>query len=224
MRTLTIGVVVGVSPDRWVRVWRERMPDVPLTVVPLDGADAGTALGTRADLLFARLPVDGADPDTLHTIGLWEETPVVVAARDHPVKLFDTVELADLESEEHYEGWDEATLDLVAAGHGVVLMPQSVFRATGRRDVVARPIRDAEPTRIALVWLRTGGGPEVDEFIGVVRGRTSNSSRGDATSPPVEPPKPAKQSQPTSSKSSQQKSAKRPNPRKPHARRGGPKR
>ena len=219
MRTLTIGVVVGVSPDRWVRVWRERMPEVLLTVVPIDGADAGTALGTRADLLFARLPVDGADPDTLHSIELWEETPVVVAARDHPVKLFDTVELADLESEEHYDGWDEATLDLVAAGHGVVLMPQSVFRATGRRDLVARPIRDAEPSRIALVWLRTGGGPEVDEFIGVVRGRTSNSSRG---APPAAVP--PKQSQPTSAKSSQQKSAKRPDPRKPRARRGGPKR
>lgn len=224
MRTLTIGVVVGVSPDKWVRVWQERVPDVPLRVVPLDDADVGTALGRRADMLFARLPVDGADPDTLHTIELWEETPVVVAARDHPVKLFDTVELADLESEQHYHGWDDATLDIVAAGHGVALMPQSVFRATGRRDVVARPIRDAEPTRIALVWLRTGGGQEVDEFIGVVRGRTANSSRGDATSPPVEPPKPAKQSRPTSAKSGRQQSAKRPNPRKPHARRGGPKR
>lgn len=210
MRTLTIGVVVGVSPDRWVRVWRERMPDVPLTVVPLDGADVGTALGERADLLFARLPVDGVDADAVHTIELWEETPVVVAARDHPAKLFDTVELADLESDEHYDGWDEATLDLVAAGHGVVLMPQSVFRATGRRDLVARPISDAEPTRIALVWLRAGGGPEVDEFIGVVRGRTANSSRGEGVPRAAAPPKPDGPKRPA------------PNAKRPHPRRPGP--
>ena len=83
-------------------------------------------------------------------------------------------------------------LDIVAAGHGIARMPQSVFRATGRRDLVARPISDAPTTRIALVWLRDEGGPLVDEFIGVVRGRTANSSRSDAAAPSPEPAKPAR--------------------------------
>ena len=131
-------------------------------------------------MALARLPIAGVDAGDLHVIPLWDETPVVVAAKDHPVKVFDTVTLADIADEELYPGWDDATLDIVAAGHGIARMPQAVLRATGRRDVVGRPITDAEPSKVALVWRRTTEGPLVDEFIGIVRGRTANSSRGSA--------------------------------------------
>ncbi|MBW4041760.1 MAG: LysR family transcriptional regulator [Acidobacteria bacterium] len=185
-----IGVVTGVTPDRWVRVWRERLPEVPLQVVPVD--DVAVALASGVSMVFARLPVEGVDPERLHTIALWEETPVAVAAKDHVVKAFDAVTEADLADEEVHPGWGDGVLDIVAAGHGIARMPQSVFRASGRRDVVARPITDAPSTRIALVWSRDEGGPLVDEFIGVVRGRTANSSRGDAAAPPPEAAKPLK--------------------------------
>lgn len=191
-----IGVVVGVTPDRWVRVWRERLPDVPLRIVPVD--DVREALRSGVVMAFARLPLGGRADDEVHAIPLWDETPVVVAAKSHPVKLFDAVTEADIADEELYPGWDESVLDIVAAGHGIARMPQSVLRATGRRDVVARPISDAEPTRVGLVWLRTTTGELVDEFIGIVRGRTANSSRGIATEPAPKRAEP-----------------KRPDPRKP---------
>lgn len=184
---LAIGVVAGVTPDKWVRTWRERMPDAPLTIEPMADDEAGAALLDRLDMVFARLPVPGVDPDELHVIPLWDETPVVVAPKDHPIKVFEAVTLADIADEELYPGWDEATLDIVAAGHGIARMPQSVLRATGRRDVVGRPVSDAEPTRIGLVWRRTSTGPLIDEFIGIVRGRTANSSRGPATEPAQAP-------------------------------------
>ena len=194
-----IGVVPGVTPDRWVRVWRDRQPDVPLQVVPVE--DVAAALTADVSMVFARLPVERLGPDLLHSITLWEETQVVVAAKDHPVKLFDEVTEADIAAEELYPGWDDAVLDIVAAGHGIARMPQSVFRATGRRDVVARPISDAPVTRIALVWLRDEGGPLVDEFIGVVRGRTANSSRSGAAGPestePARAPRPARSAAPS---------------------------
>jgi DNA-binding transcriptional LysR family regulator len=183
---LTIGVVPGVTPDRWVSAWRERRPEIPLRITPVENGEAGAALDGAIDMVFARLPLTGIDAGELNVIPLWEETPMVVAAKDHPVKVFDSVTLADLAEEEVYPGWDDATLDIVAAGHGIARMPQAVFRATGRRDVVAREISDAEPTRIGLAWRRTTGGPLIDEFIGIVRGRTANSSRGVPT-PPAEP-------------------------------------
>jgi DNA-binding transcriptional LysR family regulator len=186
---LEIGVVPGVSADKWIRVWRERMPDVPLTVVAVDEGAALEALESGTDMVFSRLPVEGADEE-LHVIPLWSETPMVVAAKDHPVKVFDAVTLADLADEELYPGWDEATLDIVAAGHGIARMPQSVFRATGRRDVVAREITDAEATRVGLVWRSSTSGPLIDEFIGVVRGRTAQSSRGAGAPDPTPKPKP----------------------------------
>ena len=193
-RGLVIGVVPGVTPDKWVRTWRERMPDVPLRVEAMTDTEAGPALLETADLVLARLPVEGVDPDDLHVIPLWDETPVVVAAKDHPIKVFDSVTLADIAGEELYPGWDDAILDIVAAGHGVARMPQAVLRATGRRDVVGRPITDAEPTQIGLVWRKTTGGPLVDEFIGIVRGRTANSSRGVPTEPAASTATDAKQS------------------------------
>jgi DNA-binding transcriptional LysR family regulator len=172
-----VGVVTGVTPDRWVRVWRERLPDVPLEITPVE--DVAAAFDAGVSMVFARLPLAGIDAERLHLIPLWEETPMVVAAKDHPVKAFDAVTEADLEGEEAYPGWDDGVLDIVAAGHGIARMPQSVFRATGRRDLVARPVSDAPPSRVALVWLRDDEDPLVEEFIGIVRGRTSNSSRGD---------------------------------------------
>ena len=195
---LVIGVVTGVTPDKWVRTWHDRMADVPLRIAAITDEQAGPALGETLDMAFARLPVVGVDDAELHVIPLWDETPVVVAAKDHPIKVFDTVTLADIADEEFYPGWDDATLDLVAAGHGVARMPQAVLRATGRRDVVGRTITDAEPTRVGLVWRRTTEGPLIDEFIGIVRGRTANSSRGSAEAPAPEPKprRPAKEPKP----------------------------
>jgi DNA-binding transcriptional LysR family regulator len=181
-----VGVVTGVTPDKWLRTWRDRMPGVPLQVLALTDDEVAGALLHRADLVLARIPVDGLDADTLHVIPLWDETPVVVAAKDHPIRAFDTLTLAEIADEELYPGWDAATLDIVAAGHGVARMPQAVLRATGRRDVVGRPLTDAEPTRVGLIWPRASGGPLVEEFVGIVRGRTANSSRGTET-PPAEP-------------------------------------
>jgi DNA-binding transcriptional LysR family regulator len=177
----TVAFVPGVAPVRWARVWAERMPDVELRLLPVAPTDIPAILtpgdGPVTDMCFARLPID---EDGLSVIQLWEETPVAVAAKDHPLKVVDAVTLAELADEDTVEGQDEAALDLVAAGAGIARMPQAVFRALNRRDLVAKPITDAEPTRIALVW-RTGPQSELlDEFIGIVRGRTAASSRGKA--------------------------------------------
>ena len=69
-------------------------------------------------------------------------------------------------------------ISLVAANVGVAIMPQPVARALSRRDVVATPITATLETRIALVWVTARQIPETEEFIGIVRGRTANSSRG----------------------------------------------
>ncbi len=182
----TVAFVPGVTPARWSRVWAERMPDVELWLTPVMEPDAAAVLRAgdgAADMAFARLPIDD---DGLSVIPLWEETPVAVAAKDHPLKVVDAVTLAELADEDIVEGQDEAALDLVAAGAGIARMPQAVFRGHNRRDLVARPISDAEPTRIALVWRQGDPREEVQEFIGIVRGRTAASSRGRQAGPPAD--------------------------------------
>ncbi len=56
-----------------------------------------------------------------------------------------------------------------------------------RRDVIARPVTDAPTTQVALVWPIDAPSDLIDEFIGIVRGRTANSSRGQVAVPEEKP-------------------------------------
>jgi DNA-binding transcriptional LysR family regulator len=115
--------------------------------------------------------------DELHVIPLYREQAVVVAERDSVVAAFSSLTLADLAGETVLPGQDAAAIELVAAGAGVAMMPQGVARLHSRRDVVARPVSDAPDSGIGLAWLASASHPRIDTFVGIVRGRTENSSR-----------------------------------------------
>lgn len=186
--SLRVGFVPGVTPTKWRRVWGERFPRIRLELVEVTQPDQRAAIADdRVDMCFVRLPLDQTD---LHLIPLYEEVPVVVVPKDHPVSLFDEVSLADLSEENVLDdvGPDDA-FDLVAGGAGVILVPHSIARSHSRRDLVYRPVSDAEPTRIALVWPVDDASDLVEDFIGIVRGRTVNSSRTPKVTPAAAPPK-----------------------------------
>ncbi|MBN9241008.1 MAG: LysR family transcriptional regulator substrate-binding protein [Leifsonia sp.] len=169
----TVAYVLGVTPGKWAGIWRERMPRHPLTLTQLSPAEAVAALlSGDADVALVRLPVD---TERFSAIPLYVEKPVVVAPKDHVVEAVDSVELADLD--DLLEGEWAEVVELVAANVGTAIMPQSVARALSRKDVVARPVLDAPETRVALVWPLDGTTPDIETFIGIVRGRTANSSR-----------------------------------------------
>ena len=180
---LRVAFVPGVTPGKWERVWRERRPRgrLDLTAMNQDAALEALADGT-AHMALLRDVIAG---DDRHAIELYREAPVVVAPRGSTVAGINSVSLDDL------AGFDDMTVlpvdliggdgadavALVAANVGVAVMPQSVARANSRADVVARPLHDAPQTAISLVWPVVGAHPLCDEFIGIVRGRTANSSR-----------------------------------------------
>jgi hypothetical protein len=58
-----------------------------------------------------------------------------------------------------------------------MIVPLSVARTHSRRDLIHRPVTDLDPTEIALAWLVDNPNELIEEFIGIVRGRTANSSR-----------------------------------------------
>jgi DNA-binding transcriptional LysR family regulator len=177
---LIVAYVTGVTPTKWQRVWRERRPLGRLDLVPLPQHAALAALddGT-AHMALVR---DTSADEQWHAIELYRESPVVIAARGSLVASLDELTFGDLAGEtllplDLLEGSGDDTIELVAANVGVAVMPQSVARALSRKDVVARPLRDAPDTAISLVWPIEGAHPLCDEFIGIVRGRTANSSR-----------------------------------------------
>jgi hypothetical protein len=65
--------------------------------------------------------------------------------------------------------------------------------------MVYRPITDAPPSSVGLAWRQDNEHPSVEEFIGVVRGRTVNSSRTaaarSASPAPAKKDRPAPRSQ-----------------------------
>ena len=175
-RGLRIGCVPGVTVTKWTRIWAERFPRIRLEVTDLEASEARRALDDDLiDMCFVRLPIRD---DRLHVIPLYEEVPVVLVAKDHPASLFDNVSLADLREENLLDPTDTVdAIDLVAGGAGVIIVPHSIARTHSRRDLVYRPVSDGTPTRIALAWRVDNPSELIEEFIGIVRGRTLNSSR-----------------------------------------------
>lgn len=170
--------VPGVTPTKWERIWRERMRRQRLELRPAGPTEALAALRDgSADAAFLR---DTAADEELSAIRLYEELPVVVASKDHLFAALGPAEevgAAELDDENLLPGQDADTMELVAAGVGIARMPQSVARALSRRDIIIRPVRDAPSTAISLVWPIDATTPAVETFIGIVRGRTENSSR-----------------------------------------------
>lgn len=68
----------------------------------------------------------------------------------------------------------------VAAGAGVTVVPMSLARLHHRKDVTHRVLDGGPPAPVGLVWVSERTTDLVDEFVGIVRGRTANSSRGRA--------------------------------------------
>ena len=167
--------VAGVTPTKWARIWNERMPRAPLELRPAMQAEAVQSLRSGGSRLAFLRDVDAGDE--FHSIPLYREAPVVVAPKDSAISVFDELTLDDLSGEMMLEGSDEATVELIAAGAGIAIMPHSIARVHSRRDVVARPVTDAPDWGISLVWRRDLDDPRVQTFIGIVRGRTENSTR-----------------------------------------------
>lgn len=200
--SLIVGYVPGATPAKWARIWAQRHPAVTLTLTGLTAADAADAVRTGAvDVALLRLPTDTTG---LAVIGLYEEMTVVVVPTDHLLSAVDEVAVADLDGEprlipldnvvdwvqapgmpvDHRPETTEAAIELVAAGLGVLIVPQSLARLHHRRDLTYRPIADAPACAVTLAVPEGPQSELVEEFIGVVRGRKPGSSRGQTEQTP----------------------------------------
>jgi DNA-binding transcriptional LysR family regulator len=175
--TFTVAFVTGATPDKWARTWRDRSRE-RLELVPVEEDEQLDGLRDGShDMALVRLPVDR---EGLHVIPLYEEQAVVILGVEHDATVVDELTTADLADEEMLD-WRRLGLkdsvSLVANGAGVLQVPQSVARLHARKDVTSRPVTDLPGTTVGLAWLQANEDPRVQTFIGIVRGRTANSSR-----------------------------------------------
>ena len=228
----------GVNPAKWFGLWNERQPSVPLEPMPLDSLptatdDAVELLRTdAADVALVRLPVPA---DDFRSIPLYTEQPVIAVPKDHEVTLVEQVtpaEIAELGRIDEAAGRPGVRLlevapgptggadvfELVSAGVGFAIVPKAVARLYSRRDVVSRDLvgegAEAYEQRVALVWPadvqpeHPDRWPLVDEFIGIVRGRTANSTRGAETVEAIEAAKKLKPTAVAKAKAAEARAAK----------------
>ncbi|MFJ4028812.1 LysR family transcriptional regulator substrate-binding protein [Paenarthrobacter sp. NPDC089989] len=176
---LRFAYVAGVTPGKWIRRWEERMPDVPLHAFMSDDESQLSVLRDgSADLSFVRLPVDR---EGLHVIPLYEEQQAVVAPKGHEISVFEEVAFEDVSEENFLDvagmGGPDMALQVVASGAGLVIMPMPVARHLNNKQTVSRRLSGVPGTQIGLAWLAGNDSPVIEEFIGIVRGRTAQSSR-----------------------------------------------
>lgn len=200
--SLTLGYVPGGTPAKWARVWAERHPDVPLLLHTVEAADAAAAV--RAGTVDVALLRPSADTSGLAVIPLYEETTVAVVPKDHVFNAVDEITSADLDDEplllplDDVVAWADApgnpidhrpettkdAIELVAAGLGALIVPQSLARLYHRKDLTYRPISDAPTCPVSLAFAEGPQTALVEEFVGIVRGRKPGSSRGQSQPAP----------------------------------------
>ncbi|GLZ76305.1 LysR family transcriptional regulator [Actinorhabdospora filicis] len=195
--TFRLAYVPGATPAKWARVWETRLPDVPLELIAMEAAEALDAV-KRGDVHagLVRAPLDKTG---LNAIPLYTEVTVVMVPKGHVVTAVEELTCADLDDEIVFHPLDDTlpwdatppgkaaverpattadAVDLVEAGIGVLVVPQSVARFHHRPEVRYRPVTDAVQAGVALAWPEGETGELMEELIGIVRGRTANSSRG----------------------------------------------
>jgi len=155
------------------------------------------------------------DGEKYHSIRLYEELPVVILPVDHVLTVLDEVPVEELAEEfllqpasdipayeEVSRAWresagrivpegltDKETIELVAAGVGLYIVPMSIARFYHRKDLTYRPVAGLDTYPVHLVWPRAPKGEPrsedlealLQDFIGIVRGRTATSERGSET-------------------------------------------
>ncbi len=185
---LTLAFVTGTEPGKWFHRFRQRTEHGGL--VTLDSDDAlGLVLDGTADLALARLP-DARVTEDFHVVRLYEESRGVAVPKDSIfAELGERVPARELEDEIlNYRIADDGSVDyeelrtalqVVGANVGVAVAPRPLIKVLSKKQVVALELVDASVpvTEVALVWRREADSDAIQDFVGIARGRTGNSSR-----------------------------------------------
>jgi DNA-binding transcriptional LysR family regulator len=163
-RRLVVGFRSGIVPTQAIRAFNEAWPDVTVDVRTLDWDNQeGLITAGVVDVGFVRAPVV---EDGLRLTPLFTEPRLVALPSDHPLAAHDELTEASLAGERYLRLFDpvpapgvtasarlrsfEEKLEHVAAGNGIILLPESATQHFRRPDVVYRPVPDAEPAEVLL--------------------------------------------------------------------------
>lgn len=156
----------------------------------------------RADATWQNLvAAHQLDPDAIHLVRLYHENPVVLVSKDHLLAAWThedgdvgANELADetfwdpteyagrpvadpLESPDQVGAGERMAIQLAATGSGYTLLPASVARMFGQKDVIVQPTNIHPGWDVGLAWRKAADSDLIQDFIGVTKGRRPTSHR-----------------------------------------------
>jgi DNA-binding transcriptional LysR family regulator len=153
-RRLVVAFSPGLRVSEAIRAFRSRHPGVETDVVPARWWEQEAPLRDgRAHVGFLRRPFDESG---LQVIPLGHEPRVACMPSTHPLASRAELTTADLDGERVLDVPTRRTtsleekFELVAAGHGIALVPQSVARSYSRPDLVHLPVTDAPGSETCL--------------------------------------------------------------------------
>ncbi|MBC8093730.1 MAG: LysR family transcriptional regulator [Pseudonocardia sp.] len=152
---VVVGFAPGLHVSDAVRAFTARHPEVQIELLQLRWWEQDAPLRDgRADVGYLRRPFDDAG---LRAVAIGSEPKVACLPAAHPLARRSALTWADLDGEQILDAHARRTssveekFELIAAGHGIAMVPRSVARSYSRPDLVHRPVTDAVPTETCLV-------------------------------------------------------------------------
>lgn len=173
---LTIAFATGTEPGKWIRRYQGELETIP----------SDDPFAESAQLHLMRLP-DARVTDEHHVVRLYEEAPGVAVPKDSVFAgVGEAVDPSELAEEIVNAAFTEqllidelrSALQVVAANVGIAYGPLPLLKNLSRKQVVPLPLTEGPTTTVALVWRKADDSEEIQDFVGVAKGRTANSSRG----------------------------------------------
>lgn len=165
---IVLAFAPGLQVSDAVRAHEGRHPSIEIDVLRVDWWEQDAPLRDgRADVGFLRRPFDDAG---LVVASIGSERKVACLPVSHPLARRESLVVADLDAEPVLDTHARRTssveekFELIASGHGIAMVPQSVAQLYSRADLVYREVIDATPVETCLAIAADRREPEVREF------------------------------------------------------------
>ncbi|AZA11114.1 LysR family transcriptional regulator substrate-binding protein [Corynebacterium gerontici] len=192
---LSLSFVTGTEPDKWFQRFQDRTLHGGLQAHGSDDP-VQELFDATVDLALVRLPDARVERalEEYHLVRLYEEAPGVALPKDHTLTLMEEIpaeELVDETVMATYQGPEHVQeirdgLQVVAANVGVVFAPRPMLKVLCGKKVEHRGLlgNPGDATTIALLWRKERDADDIQDFVGIAKGRTMNSSRQQKTKKP----------------------------------------
>ncbi|MGX6600976.1 LysR family transcriptional regulator [Micromonosporaceae bacterium Da 78-11] len=168
---LVVAFSPGLHVSEAIRAFTASHPAIEVGLVQLRWWEQDAPLRDgRADVGFLRRPFDDAG---LRTIPIGHEPKVACLPVTHPLAHRESLTSADLAGEQILDAQTRRTssveekFELVAAGHGIAMVPRSVAGSYSRPDLVYLPVTDVVPVETCLAVAANRREPRVLDFLAV---------------------------------------------------------